>query len=89
MGDESLQINVTPFGVDLQKFSPDNYSREKDSQEIVICNIKMLKPKYGIKEIILAVDLLVKDQNFIRKCDKKLDLRYSVMGNRRKSLRRW
>ena len=86
MGDESLQINVTPFGVDLQKFSPDNYSREKDSQEIVICNIKMLKPKYGIKEIILAVDLLVKDQNFIRKCDKKIRLKIFGDGEQKEEL---
>lgn len=86
MGDESLQINVTPFGVDLQKFSPEKYSYEKDNREIVICNIKMLKPIYGIKEIILAVDLLVRDQNFMKKCNKKIRLKIFGDGEQKEEL---
>ena len=86
MNDESLQIYVTPFGVDVQKFSSENFLRKKDSREIVICNIKMLKPKYGIREIILAVDKLIKDQEFIQKCDKKIKLKIFGDGEQKDEL---
>ena len=86
MCDESLQIDITPFGVDLKKFSPENYFPKKDSQQIVICNIKMLKSIYGIKEIVLAVDLLVNDHDFMQKCGKKIKLKIFGEGEQKEEL---
>lgn len=86
MDDESLRINITPFGVDMQKFSLENYPQKKEREEIVICNIKMLKPKYGIKEIITAVDMLVKDRKFMQRCDKKIKLKIFGEGEQRQEL---
>lgn len=87
MNDESLQIYVTPFGVDIQEFSLENYSQKKNNNEIVICNIKMLKPKYGIKEIILAIDLLVNDHDFMKKCGKNIRLMIFGEGEQKEELK--
>ncbi|MDM8125957.1 glycosyltransferase family 4 protein [Mediterraneibacter glycyrrhizinilyticus] len=86
MNDESLRIDITPFGVDMQKFSVENYTQKKKSQEVVICNIKMLKPKYGIKEIITAVNMLVKDQKFMRRCDRRIKLKIFGEGEQKEEL---
>lgn len=86
MNDESLRIDITPFGVDMQKFSVENYTQKKKSQEVVICNIKMLKPKYGIKEIITAVNMLVKDQEFMRRCDRRIKLKIFGEGEQKEEL---
>lgn len=53
----SESIAITPFGVDLNKFSPKNKFRENDN--IYIGNIKTLTPKYGINDLIMAVRLLI------------------------------
>lgn len=54
MQDEKLEIAVTPFGVDIQKFDPKRYSRKAAGTEIIIGNIKLLEAKYGIKELVTA-----------------------------------
>lgn len=53
MGDQSLEMTITPFGVDLGLFNPEQYS-EKKSEDIVIGTIKALEDKYGIKELLTA-----------------------------------
>ncbi len=54
-------IEVIPFGVNIQKFDPNQYEK-KDKKSIVIGNIKSLKPLYGIKELIDVFQLLVTDK---------------------------
>ena len=52
------EIYTTPFGVDTEKFK--NIKMKKDSN-FIIGNIKAIKPKYGIKFIILGVDDFIKE----------------------------
>lgn len=56
MGEEK-EISITPFGVDLNEFSPN--SAPIDKNEIQIVNVKALEPKYGIETLIRAVKLLL------------------------------
>lgn len=58
MGDPGLEVFITPFGVDVEVFSPLDLA-EKDNDTILLGNIKMLKPKYGIAEFVKAVELLL------------------------------
>lgn len=50
-------IIVTPFGVDIDTFSNDD-SDKKDDESIVIGNVKVLNPKYGIDDLLKAFALL-------------------------------
>ena len=53
-----LQIGITPFGVDLEKFKGCTEEKEKKNHKILIGTIKTLKPLYGIAELIKAVKIL-------------------------------
>lgn len=68
-------INITPFGVDIEKFKKINI--EKDSGKIIIGSIKKLTPKYGMKYGILAIDYLIKNLLGI---NGKMDLEYRIYG---------
>lgn len=57
--------SVTPFGVDIQTFNKSNY--EKTDKRIVIGNIKTLRQKYGISDLIKSIDILGK-----KMCDEGL-----------------
>ena len=46
------EIYITPFGVDVQLFSPSNRSR--DDHDFVIGTVKTLSPKYGIEYLLKA-----------------------------------
>lgn len=78
MGNSNLEVAVTPFGVDTEKFSR-KYSNSKKNLDFVIGNIKMLKPKYGVKEIILAVDKIVKDRDFVEQAG--INIRFKIYGD--------
>lgn len=54
------KIYVTPFGVDTKKFKSNRSNRIRKQDVFVIGNIKALKPKYGIKYIILGIDDFIK-----------------------------
>lgn len=58
MNDSSLEIAVTPFGVDLDAFDPNRFE-EMRTDKIVLGNIKTLAPKYGIGDFIQATALLL------------------------------
>lgn len=60
MQDEKLEITITPFGVDLNKFDPKKY-KEIEKEELIIGNIKALEEIYGIEEMILAFRDLKKE----------------------------
>lgn len=51
------KIFITPFGVDLSKYSKSN-NNIRHSDKIVIGNIKSLKEIYGIEYLIRAIDIL-------------------------------
>lgn len=58
MNDSSLEIAVTPFGVDTDAFDPNRFE-EMHTDKIVLGNIKTLAPKYGIGDFIRATALLL------------------------------
>lgn len=53
-----LDIEITPFGVDIDKFKPDKIKKEN---VIHIGTVKTLRPKYGIDLLIKAFSTLVND----------------------------
>lgn len=69
------KIHITPFGVDIEKFS--NKCANKDTNKIIIGSIKKLSPKYGIKYGILAIEYLVKK---LRKDHNNLNIEYRIYG---------
>jgi glycosyltransferase involved in cell wall biosynthesis len=69
------KINITPFGVDVEKFSKKNI--QKDDNKIIIGSIKKLSPKYGMKYGILAIDYLVKN---LLDNQKNMELEYRIYG---------
>ncbi len=62
------KISVTPFGVDINIFSPDN--EVKNNKTICIGNIKTLEPKYGIDDLIKSIRILI--DNLINKGFKNI-----------------
>lgn len=57
-------ILVTPFGVDIEKFSPNKYKSKEEKNEFVIGTIKTLEDIYGI-DILIRAFKIVKDRNNI------------------------
>lgn len=57
MRDLKKEITITPFGIDLEIFSKDEFQEYSD--KIVIGNIKTLKPLYGISDLIKAAHLML------------------------------
>ncbi len=51
------ESNITPFGVDVNKFC--KFGVAKNDNQLIIGSIKKLAPKYGMKYGILAIDYLV------------------------------
>lgn len=56
----SRPVVVTPFGVDTNEFSP-RLNEQKDTSVIHVGTIKPMEEKYGIRDIIDAADLLIKE----------------------------
>lgn len=53
---KSIHIEITPFGVDVEKFS--RSVKYKSKEKINIGNIKSLNPKYGIPDLVKSIRLL-------------------------------
>lgn len=70
--DETKKIYITPFGVDLSQYSKNN-NNERNTDKIVIGNVKSLKEVYGMEYLIRAIDFLVKADE--EDLSKKLDVR--------------
>ncbi len=51
-------IEVTPFGIDMEQFKPMDVKSLFDKQDIVIGTVKMLEEKYGIVYFIKAFKIL-------------------------------
>lgn len=52
-------FEITPFGVDMELFSPDK--RKRNENDFVIGTVKSLAPEYGIDYLIKAVSIMRKD----------------------------
>lgn len=53
-------VTITPFGIDTNKFNPNRFLR-KEEDTIIIGNVKTLEPKYGIEDLIKAINILKKE----------------------------
>jgi glycosyltransferase involved in cell wall biosynthesis len=79
------KIHVTPFGIDLEKFSPDHSKRDSDIINIGI--VKKLSPKYGIEYLIRSFKILLNNDDIIKYgLKKKLRLTIVGKGKQRKYL---
>lgn len=56
----SKPISITPFGVDIEKFTPSNKKKSTDNQ-IIIGTVKALRPIYGIDYLIRAFKSIKQD----------------------------
>lgn len=82
----SLDIAITPFGIDLNLFEPKRF-KKKDDSEIVIGNIKSFEKNYGIKELILAFEILKKEFEKL-KIQKKIKLLLYGEGSQKEELQK-
>lgn len=53
--DKSLNITITPFGIDTKRFKPKGSQKNED---IIIGNLKILSKLYGFDDLINAIKLL-------------------------------
>ncbi len=77
--DENLDIRTTPFGVKTDIFIKKDII--KNSDNIVIGLVKSLEPKYGIKTLIEAVDLLIKELNKKNRNDVSEKIKLEIYGS--------
>lgn len=52
------KIEITPFGVDMELFSPDKRERDTFDGEFVVGTVKALTQKYGIEYLLKAVAII-------------------------------
>ncbi|KAB8133673.1 glycosyltransferase family 4 protein [Gracilibacillus oryzae] len=69
-------IHITPFGVDIERFSRKQV--KKESNNIIIGSIKKLSPKYGIQYGILAINYLI--NNLLAEKGRDLNIKYHIYG---------
>jgi len=55
------KIEITPFGVDLEKFNPSSFDQDANIQTICIGTVKTLKHVYGIDVLLNALSIVYKD----------------------------
>lgn len=53
-------IEITPFGVDIDLFKPIDDSKKKESDKLIIGTIKAFEKQYGIEDLVKAFGLLSK-----------------------------
>lgn len=75
------EIHITPFGIDLEKFSPDKPKQFSDTINIGI--VKKLAPKYGIEYLIRSFAILLSEKNILDKTNKKIKLTIVGKGEQR------
>lgn len=57
LNSDTQNIEITPFGIDIEKFSP--IDGDNGCESITIGIIKTLAPKYGIDDFIEAIKILI------------------------------
>ena len=70
------KIEITPFGVDLEKFNPSCFDQDANVQTICIGTVKTLKHVYGIDVLLKALSIVYKDiKNEFPEVSNKLNFR--------------
>lgn len=59
--DGHKKIEITPFGVDLEKFNPSCFDKNTNAQTICIGTVKTLKHVYGIDILLKALSIVFGD----------------------------
>lgn len=59
--DAHKKIEITPFGVDLEKFNPSYFDKNANVQTICIGTVKTLKHVYGIDILLKALSIVFSD----------------------------
>lgn len=59
--DGHKKIEITPFGVDLEKFNPSCFDKNTNAQTICIGTVKTLKHVYGIDILLKALSIVFSD----------------------------
>lgn len=80
MENHQLDVAVTPFGVDMEAFTPTRFAK-KNEEAILLGNIKMLKPKYGIAEFIQAIAVLQQKLKDEKQEDLANKIRVDIYGD--------
>lgn len=75
----NVKVAITPFGVDLNRFTPP--LSKKNTKEIVIGCIKTLEEKYGMKYLIQAVRLLIDHLSETGNSDVSSCIRCRIYGS--------
>jgi glycosyltransferase involved in cell wall biosynthesis len=57
----NTKVHVIPFGVDTNTFSPISSNEEKKKEKLTVGIVKTMRPRYGIRELILAFQKVSKD----------------------------
>lgn len=81
LGKSNKRVYVTPFGVDLFKFSKNNCEIAKPEGKVIIGNIKSLKKIYGIEYLIEAIKILIDNLNKNNKIDIIDNLEVHIYGD--------
>lgn len=80
LGMPELKIEITPFGVDLKRFSDVN-PKKKNTEQILLGNIKALEPVYGISDFIESIAILKRNLEEQGKQDILDKLRVHIYGD--------
>lgn len=72
-------IEITPFGVDINLFKPSLDKFRKDKEKVIVGTVKTLEPKYGIEYLIRAFSI-------VRKNHENLYLEIAGEGSQKKYL---
>lgn len=59
--DDYKKIEITPFGVDIEKFTPSCFDKNTKAQTICIGTVKTLKHVYGIDILLKALSIVFGD----------------------------
>lgn len=87
--EKPLDITITPFGVDLDTFNPERFAADKDEHIITIGNIKLIKQNYGIKEMVLVAEMLIRDKEFLKSVNKEIRVEIYGDGDQRAELEQY
>lgn len=66
-------ILITPFGVDMEMFSPALRNRRNDDQNFIVGTVKGLEPKYGI-------DIFLQSAAVVHQLRPDIDLKLHIAG---------
>jgi glycosyltransferase involved in cell wall biosynthesis len=78
----SKTFEITPFGVDMNLFSPNRRTRPLNDGRFIIGTVKTLNPIYGIKDILIASNIVV-----TRRPDIPLEISIAGKGSQEAELK--